>query len=87
MIQNLEQLKQYVIDCVNVINCYEENDVKEKALINVFKEIYRFSSSFNESEQSVIEELKDYIYDNSDYPAEKPDEIAYLEVFNKKIAR
>ena len=83
MIQNIEQLKQYVIKSVDVINCYERDFVKEKALISVFKKIYHFSSSFDENEQVIINELKDYVYDNSFYPAEKPDEIAYLDTFSK----
>lgn len=89
IIQNIEQLKQYVIKRVNVINSYEGDFIKEKSLISVFKEIYRFSSdpNFDEYEQGTIDELKDYIYDNSVYPAEKPDEIAYLDIFSKGRGR
>lgn len=88
-IENIEQLKKYVIDRVNSINNYESDYIKEKGLISVFREIYRFNNrpDFDKFDQNVIDELKDYIYDNSDYPVEHVDEIAYFDIINKGKGR
>ena len=88
-IENIEQLKKYVVERINAINIYGSDFIKEKGLTCVFREIYRFNNrpDFDEFEQPLIDELIDYIYDNSTYPANKVDDIAYYDITNKGNSR
>ena len=88
-IENFEQLKKYVVERITVINTYNNDFIKEKGLTSVFREIYRFVSrpDYDEFDQNLIDELIDYIYDNSIYPVENVDKVAYLEMLNKGKGR
>ena len=85
-VESVEELRNYVVNRINTINSYDGDFLKEKSLISIFKEIYRFYTNpdLEDYEQDLIEEIKDY---NSVYPPDKADEIAYLDIINKNKRR
>ena len=88
-IENIEQLKKYVVERINIINSYNSDFIKEKGLLCVFREIYRFNNrdDFDEFDQNIVDELIDYVYDNSNYLVNKVDEMAYYDIMNKGKSR